>query len=120
MTTNYSSSFDRRNSNVLQLTPDGVNWSIVRTHSLRTDMDQPTDQEPETDGRPLATSERARIARWLLRIAYADEWAPPGTFLRSHTAILDRQIQRADADIKGRKARHQRVVTRRDDEHDDE
>jgi hypothetical protein len=72
-------------------------------------------QDPIEADSDLKKMEKIRLAKWLLKIGLAGGWSPPGSFARSHISVLDRQIQRADNDAKGRKTRHQRVVQREDD-----
>jgi hypothetical protein len=76
-------------------------------------MSQTGQEPPETDTRPLASAERARLARLMLRIA-GDQWGPPGSWLRAHLQKLDLEIRRADGN--SAKARRQRAATHRDDE----
>jgi hypothetical protein len=63
---------------------------------------------------PLKKMDKIRLARMMLRIGLGAEWAPLGSFLRSHIAFLDRAIARADANAN--KGRRQRAATHRDDE----
>jgi hypothetical protein len=71
------------------------------------DYSTEADQSPETDTRPLAYAEKCKLSKLMLRIA-GDEWASPGSFLRSHLHRLDRAIR--NADVQADKARKQRAA----------
>jgi hypothetical protein len=60
-------------------------------------MDQVTEQEPqENNEQPLADTEKCRLCRWLLEIAFADDHYATPHFVRSFIARLDQRIRKAD------------------------
>jgi hypothetical protein len=60
-------------------------------------MDQVTEQEPqENNEQPLAGTEKCRLCRWLLEIAFADDHYATPHFVRSFIARLDQRIRKAD------------------------
>jgi hypothetical protein len=60
-------------------------------------MDQVTEQEPpENNEQPLAGTEKYRLCRWLLEIAFADDHYATPHFVRSFIARLDQRIRKAD------------------------
>jgi hypothetical protein len=68
-----------------------------------------TTENPDDDHiAELRPIERIKLAALMFRLANYN--GPPGSHMRAHRKRLDKLIQAADNDAKGRKARHQRVA----------